>query len=72
MLLQAALRKQLPGHSSQKPVALTREHALAAHCERLYCRQVALPYLRAKLDGLYARHARSHEALPGLGAFQRR
>lgn len=34
--------------------------------------QVVLPYLRAKLDRLYARHARRHEALPGLGAFQRR
>ena len=34
--------------------------------------QVLLPYLRAKLDGLYTRHAHSHEALPGLGAFQRR
>ncbi len=34
--------------------------------------QVVLPYLRAKLDRLYAQHSRGREALPGLGAFQRR
>ena len=34
--------------------------------------QVVLPYLRTKLDRLYAQHSRGREALPGLGVFQRR
>ena len=34
--------------------------------------QVLLPYLRSKLEALFASHRQQHETLPGLGPFQRR